>query len=99
MGIEVLFNTVSNKKIAILGFAFKKDTGDVRETPALTVCHMLMQDGANLAIYDPKVCIEDAKTEFKYHNIEVPEKQFNFVKTVDEHESDVVTAVEKTFDA
>merc|ERR1712194_556117 len=82
--IEVLFNTVSGKKIAILGFAFKKDTGDVRETPALTVCHMLMQDGANLFVYDPKVDIEDAKTEFKYHNIEVPEKQFNFVKTVDE---------------
>jgi len=82
--IKTLFNTVSNKKIAILGFAFKKDTGDVRETPALTVCHMLMQDGANLFVYDPKVDIEDAKTEFKYHNIEVDESQFHFVKTPDE---------------
>merc|ERR1712176_1286750 len=82
--IETLFNTVSNKKIAILGFAFKKDTGDVRETPALTVCHMLMQDGANLFVYDPKVSIEDAMTEFKYHNMQVPESQFRFVKTPDE---------------
>merc|ERR1712137_896147 len=82
--IETLFNTVSKKKIAILGFAFKKDTGDVRETPALTVCHMLMQDGANLFVYDPKVELEDALVEFKYHKMTVPENQFRFVKTVDE---------------
>merc|ERR1719230_1617139 len=42
--VRAMLDTVSNKKIAILGFAFKKDTGDVRETPALKVCHMLMQD-------------------------------------------------------
>merc|ERR1712099_10198 len=82
--IEMLFNTVSGKKIAILGFAFKKDTGDVRETPALTVCNMLLQDGANLFVYDPKVELEDALVEFKYHNMTVPENQFRFVKTVDE---------------
>merc|ERR1712048_233793 len=72
--IEVLFNTVSRKKIAILGFAFKKDTGDVRETPALTVCDMLMQDGADLYVYDPKVELEDALVEFKYHGVEVDDK-------------------------
>merc|ERR1711939_400885 len=44
--IHTLFNTVTNKKICVFGFAFKKDTGDVRETPALTVCHMLCMDGA-----------------------------------------------------
>merc|ERR1711957_925347 len=49
--INSLFNTGTNKKIAIYGFAFKKDTGDVRETPALAVCHMLMQDGAYLHVY------------------------------------------------
>merc|ERR1719245_2400964 len=43
--ISSLFNTVTNKKIAVFGFAFKKDTGDVRETPAVTVCNMLMEDG------------------------------------------------------
>merc|ERR1712151_882448 len=76
--ISSLFNTVTNKKIAILGFAFKKDTGDVRETPALTVCHMLMQDGALVHVYDPKVKKEDAMTEFKYHDMTVDESRFHF---------------------
>jgi UDPglucose 6-dehydrogenase len=53
--IEAMFNTISGKKIAILGFAFKKDTGDTRETPAIDVCKGLMADNARLNIYDPKV--------------------------------------------
>merc|ERR1712113_845644 len=69
--ISRLFNTVTCKKIAILGFAFKKDTGDVRETPAVTVCNMLLQDCANVVVYDPKVKREDALAEFKYHNMSV----------------------------
>merc|ERR1719507_2319644 len=82
--IQALFNTVTKKKICLFGFAFKKDTGDVRETPALTVCEMLMQDGACVHVYDPKVKIEDAIQEFKYHNIEVDEKQFHFVSSAAE---------------
>jgi UDPglucose 6-dehydrogenase len=50
-----LFNTLVGKKICILGFAFKKNTGDTRESPAIYVCRDLMDEGANLAIYDPKV--------------------------------------------
>lgn len=53
--IRKLFNTVSGKKIAILGFAFKKDTGDTRESPAIYVCSDLLDEGASLVIYDPKV--------------------------------------------
>lgn len=53
--IKALFNTVSAKKIAILGFAFKKDTGDTRETPALSVVNGLLEEGAQVAIYDPIV--------------------------------------------
>eukprot|EP00438_Fugacium_kawagutii_P035381 Skav201840 [mRNA] locus=scaffold484:243631:246209:- [translate_table: standard] len=82
--IECLFNTVTKKKIAVLGFAFKKDTGDVRETPALMVCDMLMKDGAIVHVYDPKVVIEDALTEFKYHDIEVNTNQLIFTKTPQE---------------
>jgi UDPglucose 6-dehydrogenase len=82
--IHALFNTVSRKKIAVFGFAFKKDTGDVRETPALTVCDMLMQDGALVHVYDPKVQREDAITEFKYHGVEVDDKLFTFTSTPEE---------------
>merc|ERR1712117_412258 len=82
--ISSLFNTVTNKKIAVLGFAFKKDTGDVRETPAITVCNMLLQDGAMVHVYDPKVKREDALTEFKYHNMPVDESRLTFAKTPEE---------------
>lgn len=53
--VKTLFNTVSGKKIAILGFAFKKDTNDTRESPAIYVCRDLLEEQAHLAIYDPKV--------------------------------------------
>eukprot|EP00916_Digyalum_oweni_P013963 GHVL01022812.1.p1 GENE.GHVL01022812.1~~GHVL01022812.1.p1 ORF type:complete len:455 (-),score=50.54 GHVL01022812.1:343-1707(-) len=76
--IHCLFNTVYQKRIAIFGFAYKKDTSDTRETPALTVCDNLMTDGAVLAVYDPKVTRKEAVKEFKYqkkdhHDLE---KQF-----------------------
>ena len=53
--INSLFNTVNGKRIAILGFAFKKDTNDTRESPAIYVGRDLLEEEANLAIYDPKV--------------------------------------------
>ncbi|CAG0894571.1 unnamed protein product [Cyprideis torosa] len=53
--IRGLFNTLSGKHIAIFGFAFKKDTGDVRESPAIYVCRNLLEEGATVKIYDPKV--------------------------------------------
>jgi len=78
--IHTLFNTVTNKKIAIFGFAFKKDTGDVRETPAVTVCHMLCQDGAFVHVYDPKVERESALQEINTHGMEVADDRFIFEK-------------------
>ncbi|XP_010178523.1 PREDICTED: UDP-glucose 6-dehydrogenase isoform X2 [Mesitornis unicolor] len=53
--IDSLFNTVTDKKIAILGFAFKKDTGDTRESSSIYISKYLMDEGAKLHIYDPKV--------------------------------------------
>jgi len=53
--VRELFNSVSGKKIAILGFAFKKDTNDTRESPAIGVCKDLLSEKAKVAIYDPKV--------------------------------------------
>jgi len=53
--ISSMFNTVSDKKIAVLGFAFKKDTNDTRESAAIYICQDLLEEQANIAIYDPKV--------------------------------------------
>ncbi len=53
--INALFNTVNGKRIALLGFAFKKDTNDTRESPAIYVGKDLLEEEADLAIYDPKV--------------------------------------------
>lgn len=53
--VRTLFNTVSGKRIAILGFAFKKDTNDTRESAAIHVCRDLLHERAHLAIYDPQV--------------------------------------------
>jgi UDPglucose 6-dehydrogenase len=53
--IETLFNTVSGKKIAFLGWAFKKDTNDTRESAAIYVAWELLQDKAEVHIFDPKV--------------------------------------------
>ena len=53
--IKALFNTVSGKKIALLGWAFKKDTNDTRETAAMYVARDLFTEQAELHIYDPKV--------------------------------------------
>ncbi|MEW6752888.1 MAG: UDP-glucose 6-dehydrogenase [Candidatus Latescibacterota bacterium] len=56
--IHALFNTVSGKRVAILGFAFKKDTNDTRESPAISVCRDLLAEHACLAIHDPHVSAE-----------------------------------------
>lgn len=53
--VKELFNTVADKKIAVLGFAFKKDTNDTRETAAISVCRDLLAEHAKVCVYDPKV--------------------------------------------
>jgi UDPglucose 6-dehydrogenase len=68
--VSSMFNTVSGKKIAILGFAFKKDTGDTRETPAIDVCKSLLQEKAALSIYDPKVSREQIYSDLGKDSME-----------------------------
>lgn len=53
--VRTLFNTVSDKKIAVWGFAFKKDTNDTRESAAIYICRDLLEERAKVTIYDPKV--------------------------------------------
>ncbi len=53
--VKTLYNTVSGKKIAFLGWAFKKDTNDTRESAAIYVADDLLNEQASVAVYDPKV--------------------------------------------
>ena len=53
--VSEMFNTVSGKKIALLGWAFKKDTNDSRESAAIDIANYLIEEQAELHIYDPKV--------------------------------------------
>jgi len=64
--IDSLFNTVSGKKIAFLGWAFKKDTNDTRESPAIYVAYELLQDRAEIHVYDPKVTKEQILHDLNY---------------------------------
>lgn len=66
--ISTLFNTVSGKKIAFLGWAFKKDTNDTRETSAMYVADILMEDKAEIHVYDPKVKHEQMFVDVDYLN-------------------------------
>ena len=50
-----MFGTITDKKLAIFGFAFKANTNDTRESPSKYICQKLLEEGAILAIYDPKV--------------------------------------------
>jgi len=61
-----MFNTVTGKKISILGYAFKADTGDVRETPSMFVVRDLYAEGANIHVYDPQVSRDDMWSEMQY---------------------------------
>ncbi|CAC9975295.1 UDP-glucose 6-dehydrogenase [Flavobacterium panici] len=61
-----LFNTVSGKKITFLGWAFKKDTNDTRESAAIYVAEHLIEDGAEIHVYDPKVSEEKIKADMRY---------------------------------
>jgi UDPglucose 6-dehydrogenase len=61
--VRALFNTVAEKKIAVLGFAFKKNTNDTRESPAIAVCRDLLGEHARLSVYDPKVEAAEIRRE------------------------------------
>jgi UDPglucose 6-dehydrogenase len=61
--VRDLFNTVSGKHIAILGFAFKKDTNDTRETAAIAVCRDLLAEGARVVVYDPQVSEDQIRAD------------------------------------
>jgi UDPglucose 6-dehydrogenase len=73
--VQTLFNTVSNKKIGVLGFAFKKDTNDTRESAAIYVVRDLLMENAHVSLYDPKVPAKTVLADLAY--VGVPEHILN----------------------
>ncbi|TRW24618.1 UDP-glucose 6-dehydrogenase [Flavobacterium zepuense] len=64
--VKTLYNTVSGKKLAFLGWAFKKDTNDTRESAAIYVADDLLYEQAGIAVYDPKVEEEQILADLNY---------------------------------
>lgn len=64
--VQTLYNTVADKKIAFLGWAFKKDTNDTRESAAIYVADDLINEQANIAVYDPKVSGQQVLSDLDY---------------------------------
>jgi len=62
--LQVMFNTLAGKKICLFGFAFKADTGDTRESPAILIAKRLMEERAEVVITDPKAIL-NAKDDLK----------------------------------
>ena len=66
--IQSLFGTVSGKKITFFGWAFKKDTNDTRESAAIYVADILIENGAEICVYDPKVSEQQMLSDLDYLN-------------------------------
>lgn len=63
--VEKLFGTLSYKKLVILGFSFKANTNDTRDSSAIHICKNLLEEGARLDIYDPKVTKEQIEFDLE----------------------------------
>ena len=81
--ISTLYNTVSGKKIAMLGWAFKKDTNDTRESAAIYVADHLLSERANIAVYDPKVSSKKVQADLNYLETRSTEENSELVKSHD----------------
>ena len=64
--VTTLYNTVADKKIAFLGWAFKKDTNDTRESAAIYVANDLLFEQAKITVFDPKVTEQQMHEDMNY---------------------------------
>lgn len=78
--ISTLYNTVSGKKILFYGWAFKKDTNDTRESAAIYVADALLEERAEIVVYDPKVSEETIYADLDYLNTRSPEENRKLLK-------------------
>lgn len=82
--VKKLYNTVSDKKIAFLGWAFKKDTNDTRESAAIYVADNLLNEHANIQVFDPKVSENQVYFDLDYLNSRSEEENKQRVKVVND---------------
>ena len=80
--VTTLYNTVADKKITFLGWAFKKDTNDTRESAAIYVANDLLFEQAKLAVYDPKVSQEQMLFDLNYLQSRSEAENSKFVKAI-----------------
>lgn len=82
--IKTLYNTVNGKNIAFLGWAFKKDTNDTRESAAIYVADHLLDEEAFITVYDPKVSAEQIYRDLDYLGTRSPEENRRLVKVAND---------------
>jgi UDPglucose 6-dehydrogenase len=81
--VQTLYNTVADKKITFLGWAFKKDTNDTRESAAIYVANDLINEQAKIAVYDPKVSRKKIIADLDYLETRKTEKNEESISTFD----------------
>ncbi|WP_398454923.1 nucleotide sugar dehydrogenase [Sphingobacterium thalpophilum] len=82
--IQTMYNTVNGKKIAFLGWAFKKDTNDTRESAAIYVADHLLEEEAHVVVYDPKVPAEQVYKDLDYLGTRSPEDNRRLVTVIND---------------
>ena len=82
--IDALFKTVSGKKITLLGWAFKKNTNDTRESAAIDVADILIENGATISIYDPKVQRQQILSDLDSLNTRSPKRNLESISCYDD---------------
>ncbi|WP_166332546.1 nucleotide sugar dehydrogenase [Sphingobacterium chungjuense] len=87
--IKTMYNTVNGKQIAFLGWAFKKNTNDTRESAAIYVADHLLDEEANIIVYDPKVSVEQIYRDLDYLGTRSSEENRRLVKVVNTAEEAV----------
>ena len=77
--VKTLYNTVADKKITFLGWAFKKDTNDTRESAAIYVANELIGEQAKIAVFDPKVSCKKILADLDYLETRTSENNANSI--------------------
>lgn len=106
--VKALYGTVADKKIAFFGWAFKKNTNDTRESAAIYIADKLLEEHAQIQVYDPKVTALQMQSDLNYLNSRSETENANYLTThsdpyqtvVDAHALAIITEWDefKTYD-